>query len=362
MQSFDDDNSIFGTGINKAINSIPINKIVSDLRDTSATTFDGNINATTLSYYGNLNAVVVPGIILNTVPNGFIRVNSLTNDNGKWVPYQGPGGNIIYVSNPNSTVQSYNTSADKFAILSNQPSVSRIINAAASTKQYLNVDSLANKLSDVQRSDLTDSASSLLTPGITLKTLSVSGIPMSIPGQINVGLTKYNPSIVTYTTPVYTPPILPVLINTIPDANLPNIPTPVLKGTVNSITDLPIDYKGLPGDTFITSDGHQITWDGRKIHYRSSYEKDYYEKLDEQKIYYETEKLRLFYFDTEKNKRRIAIPDIFIPSENLIIEIKSFWTHNEKNWKDRLKTYKKLKYKIKLVIGESRKNIKEINY
>ena len=77
VQSFDDDNSIFGTGINKAINSIPINKIVSDLRDTSATTFDGNINATTLSYYGNLNAVVVPGIILNTVPNGFIRVNSL---------------------------------------------------------------------------------------------------------------------------------------------------------------------------------------------------------------------------------------------------------------------------------------------
>jgi len=108
--------------------------------------------------------------------------------------------------------------------------------------------------------------------------------------------------------------------------------------------------------------GYHITWDGRKIHYRSSYEKDYYKKLDEQKIYYETEKLRLFYFDTEKNKRRIAIPDIFIPSENLIIEIKSFWTHNEKNWKDRLKTYKKLKYKVKLVIGESRKNIKEINY
>ena len=63
-----------------------------------------------------------------------------------------------------------------------------------------------------------------------------------------------------------------------------------------------------------------------------------------------------------ENKEHYYFSDFYYEPKNLIIEIKSFWTHNEKNWKDRLKTYKKLKYKIKLVIGESRKNIKEINY
>ena len=106
--------------------------------------------------------------------------------------------------------------------------------------------------------------------------------------------------------------------------------------------------------------GYHITWDNKKVHYRSSYELDYYKKLDEEKIVYEVEKIKLFYFDTQKNKRRIAIPDIYIPSKNLIIEIKSNWT--EQNWKDKLKIYKKLKYKVKLVIGKSRKTMIEINY
>jgi hypothetical protein len=127
-----------------------------------------------------------------------------------------------------------------------------------------------------------------------------------------------------------------------------------------AITNGKINYDNFCSTQY--KQGIHTTWDNRQVHYRSSYEKDYYEKLDEQKIFYEVEKLRLIYFDTQKNKRRIAIPDIFIPNENLIIEIKSTWTHDEQNWKDRLKAYKKLKYKVKLVIGDDRKKMKEINY
>ena len=76
--------------------------------------------------------------------------------------------------------------------------------------------------------------------------------------------------------------------------------------------------------------------------------------------------MRLIYYDTQKKKRRVAIPDIYIPCENKIIEIKSSWSYDEQNWKDRLKTYKKLGYKVKLIISKGRKNIfenyKEINY
>jgi hypothetical protein len=74
----------------------------------------------------------------------------------------------------------------------------------------------------------------------------------------------------------------------------------------------------------------------------------------------------LIYYDTQKKRRIIAIPDVYIPSENMIVEIKSEWTHDEQNWKDRLKTYKKLKYKVKLIMGNSKYGInkieKEIDY
>lgn len=106
--------------------------------------------------------------------------------------------------------------------------------------------------------------------------------------------------------------------------------------------------------------GEHITWDNRKVHYRSSYELDYYKILDEQKIYYEVEKIRIKYFDTQKNRIRISIPDIYIPKENKLIEVKSIWTHNEQNWIDRLKTYKEFGYNVKLIIGNDKNGIKII--
>ena len=106
--------------------------------------------------------------------------------------------------------------------------------------------------------------------------------------------------------------------------------------------------------------GYHITWDNRKIHYRSSYELDYYKKLDELKSNYLVEKLKLKYYDTQKKRIRLAIPDIYIPDENLIIEIKSKWTHDEQNWIDRLKIYKSFGYKVKLIIGSSNNGLNKI--
>ena len=51
----------------------------------------------------------------------------------------------------------------------------------------------------------------------------------------------------------------------------------------------------------------------------------------------------------KKKKTRVAIPDFYIPSLNMIVEIKSCWTYDEQNMKDRVKAYKKLGYNFKLV-------------
>jgi hypothetical protein len=112
--------------------------------------------------------------------------------------------------------------------------------------------------------------------------------------------------------------------------------------------------------------GYHIDWQGNQIHYRSNYEKEYYNILDEQKIDYQVENLKISYFDTQKKKIRISIPDIYIKDKNEIIEIKSKWTLDEINMQDKVNAYKKLGYNVKLVIGEGNKNFfknsKEIIY
>lgn len=112
--------------------------------------------------------------------------------------------------------------------------------------------------------------------------------------------------------------------------------------------------------------GYHINWKGEQIHYRSNYEKEYYLILDGKKIDYNVENLRIIYYDTQKKKRRIAIPDIYIKDLNEIIEIKSKWTLDEINMKDKIKAYKKLGFKVKLIVGEGNKNFfknaEEIEY
>lgn len=92
-----------------------------------------------------------------------------------------------------------------------------------------------------------------------------------------------------------------------------------------------------------------ITWNNKEVFLRSTYELEYAKQLDEQQIDYEVEFKRIKYFDTQRQKYRCAIPDFYIPSQNLIVEIKSNWTLDKQNMIDKFKAYKELGYNCKLI-------------
>jgi len=96
--------------------------------------------------------------------------------------------------------------------------------------------------------------------------------------------------------------------------------------------------------------GWHTSWNGKKYFYRSGYELDYCKELDDKKIDYEMESLRFLYWDSQQQKERVAIPDFHIIDEHLIVEIKSDYTYDEQNMKDKVKEYKKHGYDFKLIL------------
>lgn len=93
-----------------------------------------------------------------------------------------------------------------------------------------------------------------------------------------------------------------------------------------------------------------VTWNKKQIYLRSSYELKYAKELDDYKVNYEVEKIRIKYFDTIKQRNRIAIPDFYLPDLNMLVEIKSNYTLNLQNMKDKIKAYKQKGYKTKLIV------------
>jgi len=98
--------------------------------------------------------------------------------------------------------------------------------------------------------------------------------------------------------------------------------------------------------------GWHTTWNGRLVYYHSSYELEYCKILDSKKIDYQMESVRIKYFDTQKNKNRIAIPDFYLPETNTLIEIKSKYTFDEQNMKDKLVSYNENGYSFKLILDK----------
>jgi hypothetical protein len=96
--------------------------------------------------------------------------------------------------------------------------------------------------------------------------------------------------------------------------------------------------------------GWHITWNNKKIYYRSSYELDFANQLDKKKIDYEVESLRIKYFDSQKKEFRISIPDFYIPNTKEIFEIKSSFTFDKQNMKDKFDRYLELGYTPKLIL------------
>lgn len=106
--------------------------------------------------------------------------------------------------------------------------------------------------------------------------------------------------------------------------------------------------------------GWHTTWNNKEIYYRSSYELDYAIELDNKQIDYEVESLRIKYFDSVLNEYRCAIPDFYISSTNEVIEIKSTYTLNIQNMKDKFKAYIDLGYKPKLILEHEEVNINNL--
>ena len=102
------------------------------------------------------------------------------------------------------------------------------------------------------------------------------------------------------------------------------------------------------------------TWNDNLVFLRSSYEIDYANELDEQKIDYEVENLRIKYFDTQRNEYRCAIPDFYLPNTNTIVEIKSTFTLDIQNMKDKVNAYKKLGYNFKLILEHKEEDLYNI--
>lgn len=105
--------------------------------------------------------------------------------------------------------------------------------------------------------------------------------------------------------------------------------------------------------------GHHITWNGKDIFYRSSYELDYAKYLDEQQIDYEVESLKIEYYDSKIQTIRTAFPDFYLPESNTIVEIKSTYTlRNEYfNMLDKVEAYLKLGYNFKLILNHKEVDI-----
>ena len=65
---------------------------------------------------------------------------------------------------------------------------------------------------------------------------------------------------------------------------------------------------------------------------------------------YDVEALRIIYFDAKCNYERTAYPDFFLPETNTIVEVKSIYTLDIQNIKDKFKMYKELGYNVKLLL------------
>lgn len=113
------------------------------------------------------------------------------------------------------------------------------------------------------------------------------------------------------------------------------------------------------GDTKYVEGIHK-TWDNREVYLRSSYEFDYAEILDKQQIKYEVEYFRIKYFDSQENNYRVSIPDFYLPDTNEIVEIKSNYTLDVQNMKDKFAEYERLGYTPRLILEHREVNLFEL--
>lgn len=120
----------------------------------------------------------------------------------------------------------------------------------------------------------------------------------------------------------------------------------------NSIEEDLTKSKLVTNDYSYVRQGTHETWDGETVYLRSALELEFARQLDNYKVKYDTEAFSVEYYDTQQQKYRKAKPDFYLPETNTIVEIKSDFTLDIQNMKDKAKAYREAGYNFKLRLNK----------
>jgi hypothetical protein len=206
IQDFDFENGIVGSNKKKAIDSIQINSYIKKLAESSVVpddAFKTNLISSMKQVYGNVQIAKTPGIKVLQVPDGFVPYGQVTVD-VPYAPYIGPGANVVYVENTALTSNLYPTIADVLAVYGNYPPPKRVIDNRDDANLYYDVADPASTLTEVQRADLAARAMNQFSTNDSKK-VKTTGVPVAIPGLLNITLVDENPANRQYKIPTYDP-------------------------------------------------------------------------------------------------------------------------------------------------------------
>ena len=195
VKNFNDHNGLIGTSEHKARMGIPINTLLSKYYkqlNTDDLTAANQTKQMITQIYGPISELSTPGLVLETVPDGFVKQMPLSDVDTPFIAYQGPGANVIYVRNESVSTTQYPTVPDILAAGLNLPPIQRVIDTVADAKIYYNNTPSINDLSDAEKSDMTARAPDLITADTKVR-VSTTGVPASIPGLLNVTLSDVDP-------------------------------------------------------------------------------------------------------------------------------------------------------------------------
>ena len=198
IHDFDSDNPILGSSIKKAIDSIPINSYIKKLSASNKINDSNYLSSLTTgiqSVYGKSTIPSAPGLVVyaNAIPTGFTKMLTANVVDTLYIPYQGPGANVIYVLNETFQSLIYPTAADQLAIVGGGQPVPRIVNNRNDANAYYNVSNPISNLTDADKADLAARASNQFSTN-DRKAVKVTGVPAAIPGLMNVVLMDENPA------------------------------------------------------------------------------------------------------------------------------------------------------------------------
>jgi len=204
VRQFDDDRHFIHESLNKAIQSIPmnrvINKIIDSYKDNNLHFGNSVASLYSIIYGSTISSFNKDALIFSTAPSGFEPVKTFTNNNSPYIPYQN-AGNVVYVINSNVNVFEIDSPADMIARATNRCPPPRITDIFEDAKSYY-ASKQPEKLTDAQKADLAARAADKFAADRP-KVMRASGVPAVIPGQLNVILHDDDPAKREYINPRY---------------------------------------------------------------------------------------------------------------------------------------------------------------